>query len=276
MIRMKLIGGLGNQLFQYACGRSLALENNCDLLLDLTEFENYTLHRPLITAFPLSSEVTFTRDYRKSKLKDFQSKIVGKYYQERGMSFDNKILKLSKNFTLRGFFQSEKYFKKNATLIRAELNLNTAMAVNISKKWSKRPTAALHFRRGDYIEKTNFGMCDVNYYRTAISLLRAKVPDIQFAAFTNDRDWFLAESGLIDDVFLASDSSLSDIDEFCLMSACDHFVIANSSFSWWAAWLGNNPNKIVIAPKPWFDCSTLDTSSVVPMSWIELPKVMSS
>lgn len=272
MIRVKLIGGLGNQLFQYACARSLAIESKSELVLDLSGFEKYKLREPMIKKFPLCDSISFNEKLNRTKYLDRKDKLLRRFYQERGLGYNNKLLKAKKNITISGFFQSEQYFKKYEDIIKKELYPSSLKAEMIRDQLAQVPIAAIHFRRGDYLEKTNFGVCDLSYYKLAIEFLRAKLAEIKFLAFTDDRDWFLKKSGLADEVELAPNDDLSDFDEFCLMSSCDHFITANSSFSWWAAWLGRNTNKIVISPKPWFDSDMLDTTSIVPSTWIEIPK----
>jgi len=272
MIRVKIIGGLGNQLFQYACGRSLALDNNCKLMLDVSGFENYKIHELGITKFPLCSDVTYNHDPAQTKRLDFKDGILGRFYKEYGLRFDINVLQKKRIKTINGFFQSEKYFQRYSDIIREELCIPKPEVNGLSNELTDNQTVAIHFRRGDYLEKTNFGICKLSYYFSAINYLRSKFEKIKFFAFTDDPDWFNEQSGFTGSVELVSNPNFSNIDELYLMSACDHFIIANSSYSWWAAWLSKNPNKIVIAPKPWFDSDTLNSSSIVPDGWIEIPK----
>lgn len=272
MIRIRLIGGLGNQLFQFAIGRAIAEDLGKNLIIDTSDFKTYKLWRPLILNFPLSDRV-LTQDQRgKSRLLNAKDRLLGRYFKEKNLKFNRRYNEINHSATLRGYFQSEKYFVRHANVIRAELRFVSARANELRRSWGDKPVAALHFRRGDYLNETAYGLCKVGYYRAGMAILRAAVPDVRFVAFTDDPEWFQAESGLANEVSLASEKSLSDLDEFALMSSCDHFIIANSSFSWWAAWLGRASGKKVIAPKPWFDSDQNDGSTVVPGNWMELPK----
>lgn len=275
MIRVKINGGLGNQLFQYACGRALAEDLNVKLILDTSDYTKNSLRQPLITNFLISKNVEILASKQKSILLDLKSKFLGGYKKEIGLRFNPIYTNFSKPVTLRGYFQSEKFFARHADVIRSELFFDNQKAVKIKSSWGDGEVAALHIRRGDYVGLGDYGLCDRDYYLNGISLLRSLVPNIKFFGFTDDPEWFVGESGLIDQVNLVSDRELSDLDEFSLMSSCNHFIIANSSFSWWAAWLGRGLEKKVIAPKPWFDSDKYDGSTIVPDYWIELPKRVS-
>ena len=272
MIRVKLIGGLGNQLFQYACGRALAEDLGVKLVLDITDFATYDLRLPLISQFPMSSRVVFHTNIKQTKIWDLRAKLLGHWYKEKNLRYDENVLCFNSPKTLRGYFQSERYFKRHAELIRSELEISSSKALELRAIYGSGPVAALHFRKGDYVGNSSFGECGETYYRNGMNFLRAIYPDIKFIAFTDDRNWFLSETSISEEVILASGPNLTDLDEFSLMQSCDHFVIANSSFSWWAAWLSNNASKKVIAPKPWFDDQKYDVSTMTPVDWYEFPK----
>lgn len=272
MIRTKVIGGLGNQLFQYATARALAQDLGVQTVLDITDFAEYTLRKPLIAEFPFSDRVTLHTDKAVTKRWDARAKLTGKWYKEKSMRFAPKVLRFGDNKTLRGYFQSEKYFARHRDIILRELAIDRPKARAIRASWGAGPVAAVHFRRGDYVGLSSYGACSDRYYHHGMDILTALVPNVRFMAFTDDPEWFQTQSGFADRCDLASQTQLEDLDEFALMSLCNHFLIANSSFSWWAAWLNAADTKQVIAPKKWFDHEKYDTSDVVPDSWMEIPK----
>ena len=168
MIRIRLTGGLGNQLFQYACARALAEDLEKNLILDISEFQTYKLRLPLILNFPLSDRV-ITRDRKGiSKLLNLRDRLLCRYFKEKSLRFNNKFNKINCSATLRGYFQSEKYFFRHESIIRSELRLQSARATELRQSWGNSPVGALHFRRGDYVNETSFGLCGIDYYKAGI------------------------------------------------------------------------------------------------------------
>ncbi|WP_438961026.1 alpha-1,2-fucosyltransferase [Nereida sp.] len=272
MIRSKIIGGLGNQLFQFSCARALAEDLNQSLVLDISGFQKYKLRQPLILKFDLPKNIAVLSNKQLSLILDVKDKSLGRYYKEKQIAFDPVYTMLKKPATLRGYFQSEMFFSRHADIIRSELKITSVKSMSIRQSWRCEIVAALHFRRGDYLNEADFGLCSKDYYLNGMSMLRAMFPGIKFVAFTDDPDWFFRESDLSDEVICASGQGLTDLEEFSLMMSCDHFVIANSSYSWWAAWLGGALGKKVIAPSPWFISDQHDCSSIVPENWIKLDR----
>jgi len=292
MIIVKLIGGLGNQLFQYALGRNLALKNDTELKLDISGFEIYKLHNYGLHHFNIIENIAKQEDiqcfkptrrqiffYTMDKIsKRFLPLYKRKYIVEPDFSFNSNIFKITKNAYLEGYWQSEKYFADISEIIRKEisvknepdeLNRNTLAQINITN------SVSLHIRRGDYIsnKKTmeTHGVPSMDYYVQAQTFMEEKVKDPHIFVFSDDIEWtkdhFKSDLPLH---FIDHNGVKKNYEDMRLMSFCKHHIIANSSFSWWGAWLSNNPQKIVITPKKWFNKPDITTRDLIPESWIRL------
>ena len=128
-------------------------------------------------------------------------------------------------------------------------------------------SVSLHVRRGDYLNLKNIGVLDVDYYKQAVAYIRKNVEKPTFYIFSDDLDWCKKSLGFLDDCIYV-DRTETEIDDLKLMSCCQHNIIANSSFSWWGAWLNKNPKKTVIAPKSWL-LNDPDSSNVILSDWVK-------
>lgn len=289
MVIIKLQGGLGNQMFQYALGRSLAEKNKIDFKLDLSFYnkEKNNLHRNyslkyfnIIENIAEEDELKKTKEYRqKNKLIYFFYRIFSKknivYVKENFFYFGKDILKIKNNAYLDGYWQSEKYFKNIESIIKQEFTLKNKLdsrLENLVEDIKNTNSVSIHIRRGDYItnQKTNsvHGTCSLDYYQTAIEHINNKIKNPIFFIFSDDIEWVKNNLKTEFPTFFIEGNK--DYEDLILMSYCKHNIIANSSFSWWGAWLDHNPNKIVIAPKKWFNVNNINTSDLLPNSWINL------
>ena len=289
MIITKLKGGLGNQLFQYSTGRALSLRTGSQLKLDISDYADqsqietprtFELARYKISA-GISTAAETEMFISKYKTRSALDKLLGKiradgYLEEKSFKFDPKILRSTGSVYLNGFWQSEQYFKAFRKQILEDLQLvnkpdhkNIVLSNNINSTNS----VSLHIRRGDYTKKTAkevHGALGLNYYQNAIKHFEINTIEPVFYVFSDDLNWaqenLKANSPI---VFVdANDVNHGHLD-MLLMSICNHNIIANSSFSWWGAWLNNNNSKVVIAPKQWFRNSPADTSTLIPNSWMK-------
>ncbi len=288
MIVTRIIGGLGNQMFQYAAGRSLALANGCQLKLDISGFDNYQLHNGYeldlfnIQAGIASSEEVSRLVGMQPRLARFVHKQLGlgkrAYFVERDFSFDSHFFSTRPPVYLDGYWQSHKYFEPIADQIRNELTPKNPLAaqnLKVAEQISKVNSISIHVRRGDYVanQATNkiHGFVGVEYYKEAIRHISSAVDIPYFFVFSDDLAWAKANLGLVDNVaFVEHNTGAASYEDMRLMSLCHHHIIANSSFSWWAAWLGYQPGKQVLYPEKWFAAETKDTSSLCPTEWIEI------
>lgn len=271
MIRVKIFNGLGNQLFQYACGRAMQEKYKGELYLDIADFKvnqrkyslnNYKLNENIKI---LQEDNTFL-NFRKNILLKVIYKIFpniaykiqskfGKY-----LYFGDTYINIEKNFTnnyyLYGYWQSEKYFENIKSTIKEELVLKNPLQddkLNLIKEIENKNSVAIHIRRGDYLtNKLYKDICNINYYKEAIEIMKEKVDNPVFYVFSNEIDW-VKENWEFDANMVFVDVENKDFEELEMMKHCKHFIIANSSFSWWAQYLSDNENKIVIAPQKWYN-----------------------
>lgn len=283
MIIVKLIGGLGNQMFQYAAGRRSADVCNTELKLDITGYKNQvgiTSREYMLHIFNIQENFARRCEINKLKKNDFLWRITknNSYIREKHFHFDPEMLDINGNCYLEGYWASEKYFKDIENIIRREFTLkNKPDAANqkMISRIKNCDSVSIHIRRGDYVfdEKTNkhHGVCVSKYYLKAVALMAKKVKDLQFFVFSDDLQWVKQNLHLKHPCFYVDNNiDKKDYEDMRLMSKCKHNIIANSSFSWWGAWLNKNPNKIVMAPKKWFRESSINTKDLIPQFWIKI------
>ena len=292
MIITKLEGGLGNQMFQYAIASILAKKKNAAILID-TNFFNQTEKNQGFT--PRNFELSiFNNSYiqaSESEIGYFQQlsfidkikKKCGfnypKIYSEASFSFDEKVLSINLPVYLKGYFQSYKYFIGYENVIKNDFAFPIDKLDSINKKlWltiKQTNSISIHIRRGDYVNDKNtqgyHGNCSLDYYKDAIALLASKINDVNLYFFSDDTDWVKEQFENISypKVFV-NNTGENSWKDMCLMSSCHHNIIANSSFSWWAAWLNEHSNKMIIAPKKWFVNAEINTNDLIPREWIRL------
>lgn len=291
MIISNLIGGLGNQMFQYALGRKLSKMHKTGLRIDISGFQIYHLRQFELNDFNIKTQALNEeekneneKEYNKLYFNKFLKKI-GRlpYYMEyvvneKGFRFDKNIFKTSKFVYLNGYWQSELYFKDIRDELLNEFSLKSSPSKTnkeILKEIESYESVAIHIRRGDYIKnkQTNavHGVCSKEYYSKAIKLITTKLPKVRFFIFSDDIQWCKKNYGQFSN-FTIIDNSNKGIEDMMLMSRCKHFIIANSSFSWWGAWLGRSKDKIIICPQKWFNImdNDHDTTDLIPREWIKL------
>ena len=279
MIIVKLKGGLGNQMFQYAFGRRIALENNLELKFDITGFKDDRVYRSKynLDCFNIVENIATEKDLRKAKIYTLQNYIgkcvrllsrIKPYYkryvinEKKFFSFDPKVIEKKKYVYYNGYWQNEKYFKDIEDIIRKDFTFKNKLNrdnLNISKMMIKTNSVALHIRNygKTYNEKASkrdardFGIMKMSYYQNALKYLENKINNFRIFIFSNDINWVKNTYDFKYDNIFYVDNEGKDYEQLQLMSLCKHNIIANSTFSWWGAWLNTNPNKIVMAPKMW-------------------------
>lgn len=287
MIIIRLIGGLGNQMFQYAAASALANRLDIELVLDIRGFDNYNLREYGLSSLKIKSRIATEAELKKfpnwqrrffEVLNKFV-KVNSKFYIEPFFEYNKKWDTLQDSIHLSGYFQSEKYFLNIREKLLHEfmplkkIDTNNQLIIN---KVLSCESVSLHVRRGDYVSVQKnleiIGVCGLDYYKKAISQMREKLLNPVFFVFSNDMDW--ARDNLLlgqDAVFVEGNADSPEMDIF-IMSQCRHHIIANSSFSWWGAWLSQNKEQRVIAPSPWFESSKLTDIDLLPASWHKVPK----
>ncbi len=300
MIIVNLKGGLGNQMFQYACGRALSLRaqargEDATLKLDATGFDRLsdaeTVRAFELDAFNIEAGHATPEEIRKAKyplgplskaLRLFNAKVLRKFY----INFTPSVLGWSGDVYLDGFWQTEKYFVDVVEDIRNDFTLAKPPGA-AARKWfavigADPNSVSLHVRRGDYVSNAatgaHHGTCDKGYYERAIFDVAEKMDDRargkgalaipSIYVFSDDIAWAKKNLSFPCPVAFVSSPDLTNAEEMALMSACRHHIIANSTFSWWGAWLGDAPDKIVIAPKIWANKHNDDWyADIIPPTW---------
>lgn len=297
MITIVLFGGLGNQMFQYAAGRALAIRLNTEIRIDLSLFYQKTKSKRTYRPYALSVfEEQGNCSHRKSssffirlfyKLQKFPKLLRFARLFIRGvifrdghpLNFNSAICELKNNVILMGYFQNELYFKENEKLIRQSFQfplLPMGELRTIGQQICSCESISIHVRRGDYITNAkaanNFASLSMEYYEWAMNYIEAKVKNPHYFLFSDDQDWVKANFILVKEkMTIVNLSGYSDYRDMQLMSMCKHNITANSSFSWWGAWLNSNPDKIVIAPNEWFRKTEINETikDHIPQSWIQ-------
>ncbi len=276
---VRVSGGLGNQLFQYAAGRTIALRTDSQLQLDLS-FYNKGRHRTFeLDKLPIEAEFnqpaggfSATRGFQNLFRKAFRTE---KTYREPHYHYDRRFESVQSPVTLEGYFQSERYFASHAVFIRAELAIpepQDAESQNLARQMAEVTPTALHIRRGDYVTSPKnsqiFASCPIDYYTQAME----QVPDNgPVFVFSDDTDWVKQNLPAVKPlVFSAANSLRPALADLWLMTQAHHHIIANSSFSWWGAWLAGDQKGVTIAPRKWFNDAAVNDSDLIPDDWIRL------
>lgn len=293
IIIIRLQGGLGNQMFQYAFARILAEQNNVILKLDNSFFDasslelSFTLRHFELGIFNnayLQASASEIKSLKQSSFFDRIKRKLGmctsKIYEEPSFGFHAEALSIKAPFYIKGYFQSYKYSENQMDFIRKIFafplesldDINTALLYKLQSE----TTISVHVRRGDYItnKKTQqfHGNCSLEYYSNAIALLASKNKIFTLVFFSDDREWVKEqfENLPYSKIFVDYNNNENSWIDMLLMSSCSHNIIANSSFSWWAAWLNMHSKKTVIAPKNWYANSEKNTNDLIPPQWIRL------
>lgn len=291
MIITKLIGGLGNQFFQYAAGRALAEMHQTELLLDTTSFNDYPLYDYSLCHYNINAETTNEDDIAKfnnkansaeqdSILKLFNRPdyLIYKEPRKQMYGFNKKFLKCPANTYLQGHWVNQNYFSAIRYILLKELTLSQSVDddnLKFKEIIKSVNSISLHVRRGDYVSnpRTNkyHGLCSLNYYVKAMDLIKTKFNDPVFFVFSDDHNWIKENLKINSEYYFVdiNDNSTPYLD-LELMKRCKHHIIANSTFSWWGAWLCENPDKIVIAPKKWTQTKKVNSNQIILNKWIKI------
>ena len=273
MIIVKLTGGIGNQLFQYYLGKNLSIKNKDELILDISEFNDKKrqLRTYGLSFFNIKVKVLSEKDLKYNDLKIIKEKSE--------FIFDPMVFNNKENIFLQGYWQNQKYFYEIKDIIKDEITLKKEFQFDISKKTDgmlkKENTVAVHIRRGDYIKnrmiRKMFNVCDVKYYNKAINKMAELLKNPTFLFFSDDINW--VKKNIKTKFPYLFISGNRDYEDFIIMQNCKHNIISNSSFSWWAAWLNNNKNKIVVAPSQWINDNNINYSDLIPPGWIKIDNI---
>lgn len=292
MNRMAIIvllqGGLGNQMFQYAFGISLR-KSGKEVVFDVSNYENYALHNgyelkyifDIDERFANKEQVQLYKKNDKSILQKIRYKLFGRKYR---LFYEQKVSKHfhfnphrfiynKDNFCIHGYWQSEKFFinaKKEVLDVFTFRTFTDEKNIEMLNQIKACNAVSIHVRRGDYINNPNFdGVCSEEYYIEAMKYIDAEVDDPIYFIFSDDIDWckgFFKKENI---VFIDFNRGTESYKDMQLMSACQHNILANSSFSWWSTYLNPNEEKITIAPIKWFN-EEYNIEDIYPEQWIKL------
>lgn len=301
MIISHLMGGLGNQMFEYAAALSLAIRRNTILKLDTSFFHegnvdgrNYALECFNVTAQFATADEIWKLNGKLGRKQALARKVFlalgqgrladllgvnGQAHYQKQWAFYPEFHELPDNTWLHGNYQSEKFFSPVADILRHQFTFrypqNSAVEV-ITAQIKSGPSVAVHIRRGDYANNKEFsrgiGVLPKDYYDNAIDIMQSKIGNkATFYLFSDDDEsgdgvWSSAERS----VWVKCCSTANAYDAMRLMSLCDHNIIANSTFSWWGAWLNANTGKTVIAPKQWFAGYRHSERDICPAEWLRV------
>ncbi len=254
MVCCNLKGGLGNMLFQIASAYAISVENNDTLIID--EKKSHKVHNNI--------------DFYKKNI--FRKLTYEKCYNENTYNekyFHYNKINYQKNILIDGYFQSEKYFSNHKKDILNLFSIDENSNLYINNKYGSilnDETCSIHIRRGDYLNLPNYHpICEKEYYIKAIDKFKSNT---KFLIFSDDINW--CKNNLIGNNFIFIENEFDYIDIW-LMSLCKNNIIANSTFSWWGAWLNKNENKKIISPKKWFGpLINHNTKDLIPNTWITI------
>lgn len=260
MIIVKLMGGVGNQLFQYSLAKSIEVLLGEVVKLDASELFGNGGASFRLDQFNISLELATPVEVGRFVGKGVRGRIARKFalngfYRERERTvFDPTVFDRGERYYW-GYWQSEQYFSSNRALLLEELSPKFEPSSAFIRYSGNMEVAAcpvsIHVRRGDYLSVSDIGVLSMDYYREAVKLVREQTAgDAEFFIFSNDINWCKEQFDWLDGATFVEGAG-SELEDLFLMSACTHNIIANSSFSWWAAWLNNSQDKMVVCPRKW-------------------------
>jgi len=296
MIISNLVGGLGNQMFQYACTRSLATELNLPFKFTCDTFNLYSAYHnglELDNVFAVDLQPASPEElrgligrarafpiFRKALASNSLSALRGAHFvsEPTNVYWPGLLNSMKNGGYMQGYWQSERYFAKNATSIRQDFSFKfktTGKNLELIAQIESCNSVSLHVRRGDYLSNaktlSTHGVCSLDYYRKALEIVNERFHDARIFAFSDDPRWVteLLAPFCPSIVVVDHNRGENSYNDMRLMSHCKHHIVANSSFSWWGAWLNPRPDKLVIAPLKWY-ANGLDAHDLLPDSWIKV------
>lgn len=285
MIISRIHGGLGNQLFQYAVGRAVALRTGAELLLDTREFTSSNPFQFDLGHFEIQARVATERELPPTKNRPLayawwrKFGRAPRFVREQDLGYNERIETIGSNSYLHGYFQSQRYFDEIAPTLWQDLTFKQAISgenARMAERIQSGPSVSMHIRRGDYLNsskaRSTHGGPTLAYYERALAEIRQRSGvDPVVYLFSNDPDW-VRDNMKMDAqlVPVAINDGKTAYEDLRLMSLCNHNIIANSTFSWWGAWLNPSLDKVVVAPKKWFASPELSNPDITPPGWLRI------
>jgi glycosyl transferase family 11 len=281
VIIVRLMGGLGNQLFQYAAARRLAHDAGQPLKLDISGYDADPLRAFALRPFNVRQDIASRAEIDRLKASGGLLRRLRPsrtWVRERTpYTFDPRVVEPREDVYLDGYWANEEYFRSIEPVIREEFTVRTQPdAANEAAAGAIRSVASVcvHVRRGDYVTDSHtsafHGLAPLEYYRTAAARVAAAVGRPHFFVFSDDPEWVRQNLRFEHPTTYVRHNGDRDYEDLRLMALCRHHIIANSSFSWWGAWLGQSPGQQVFAPARWLTQPEIDTTEATPARWIRL------
>lgn len=280
MVITQLAGGIGNQMFQYAAGHALAARLRSKFKIDTSRYEWDKYRKLEIQNLKITASKANTIErlaysaptkFPINRLPAYLYPVT--YFKENSTAFDTRSKSLSGNIYMVGTWHSYKYFESVTDSIRKEFRFRSRFSKpgqNIVREINKSNAVSIHVRRGDYVTSAKFSKVHpvqpISYYQQSIRLVEQRVKNPKYFIFSDDIGW-CRDNLDIDNAVFVSEQTKSGIEDLELMTHCQHAIIANSSFSWWGAWLITNQRKFVIAPKKWFADRSIVTKDIYLPEW---------
>jgi hypothetical protein len=292
MIIVRITAGLGNQMFQYALAKRYELTGH-RVFLDTnvynddeygTSLRKYELNSFCIS-IPLLPPQLHSFFYSRNLLwRCFRRSLTPCYKEirEKNLAYHPRYTQLKGNAVLNGYFQSERYFKEIGEGLRKDFVFKNQLSPDAQKYLAKIQhcnSVSIHIRRGDYVTdpKANreLGFLSSSFYQKAVEIIKKNVQNPIFFIFSDDVEWVQANPDFLninDVIWVSGNAGRNAWQDMFLMSQCKHNIIANSSFSWWSAWLNQNERKIVIAPQKWYadESFNAETTDLIPADWLRI------
>jgi hypothetical protein len=287
---VRIIGGLGNQLFQYSLYLALKQKYPSEVVkIDISLFNDYKLHSgfDLTNIFNIYAEIATKKEIRKYSrtIDNYKlSRIIRHLLPPKRTEFIEKLeyvvndeVFITNKVYFEGYWQNENYFKKIESIVKSQFSvvfdINDKVNISVIDDIINSQSVSVHIRRGDYLNHHFYkGICELDYYERAIKLVNEKISNPVFFIFSNDFEWVKSKLPAILDgnkyVLIDWNYGENSYKDMILMSLCKYNVIANSTFSWWAAWLNSNLNKMVICPDRWTNIP--NSEEIIPKEWIKL------
>ena len=299
MVIVQLIGGIGNQMFQYACGRHLAILNNTELKLDISLLQNrvpfrkdfvfrnydldiFNIEATIATAsdiplYPSSWKINSIphRLYNLYQIrkKGYEYVLEWKLNSYNRILFNEKILKMQGNIYLAGYWSSPKFFKDITNTIKNDFSFKEELSNNsiaLKEKITSCNSVCINVRRKEFLVVKAMGFHGIDYIRKAVKVVEQRIDNAEFFIFSDDLQWCRDNIQLNFPSYFVSEDyyGYKYSDYLQLMMSCKHFIIPNSSFAWWAAWLADNKEKIITVPTKYFH--GLNSQDLIPGDWIKV------
>lgn len=274
MIVVHLLGGLGNQLFQYSLGRKLSIIKNTTLKLNIRDFSTfYKLHKYSLNHFNIKEEFA-TND----EINYLISNTSPLFFEPNDLTFNENVFNIPENYYLSGYWQCEKYFKDIESILMKDFTIKNEISgknKEISNLILNTISISMHIRRTDFVTNKQvnqlLGTCSIEYYLKSMDIMAKKFNDPYFFIFSDDLKWVKKNIPIkYSYTYVDHNNADTNYEDLRLMSLCNHNITANSSFSWWGAYLNKNKEKIVISPKVWWGGSVFNDKDIVPNTWLRV------